>query len=723
MDEKNNNDELHKKTDENKQSNLNDEIAGESKEIIKEFVSEAYTLLEEAEKVVEQLKSKDNQNAVNVTFRLFHSLKGSASFLSFNNIKKITHSAENMLDLLRKKEIVLRHKDIGLIYDTINFLEQLINHVNTHYDDSGYEKEADIIVDKIRSSINQNIEDKRLREKDFSKYLNQSKNLIEILEDTLYQLTKLGYKRELIFDILNHFYTLKMSLRILNYDDLWKVTSELINFLNSLLSEDVKLDSEELNNEFREILDVIKEKLHTFGEDPEHKPEIPNKEEILDKIKFLMGEDISPLRPIGEILVDMGVLDNQTVEEALRLQKMKASDNNYINEISKMYKTKKEDIRVDTKKLDLLFDFVGELSTTAESLISYNNENLKKTRNVKFKKLATNHTRVISNILSLVMSIRMISLESLFIKMKRLVNQLSRRADKKISIEITGESTEIDKNLIEEISDPLVHMIRNAIDHGIETKEERIKKNKPEVGKLSLKAKNEGNEIWITVSDDGKGLDREKIIKKAVKKGLVKQSEIDKLSDRDITKLIFEPGFSTSENVSEISGRGVGMDVVRRNIEKIGGNVDVYTKEDNGTTFIMKIPLTVEIMEVMTLTIGNVKYSIPITDIIETLSLKRNKIDIGDDTKILKLRDEILPLLRLSENKCYTDKSAVVVLKKKDKKVCIVADDIEGIHQTVIKAVPEYFGKLDTIMGSSILGSGDITFIIDTTALINRFLD
>lgn len=723
MDEQKNNNGGSQKEPDKEHSNLNDEIASESKEIIKEFVSEAYTLLEEAEKVVEQLKSKDNEKAVNVTFRLFHSLKGSASFLSFNNIKKITHSAENMLDLLRKKEIVLRHKDIGLIYDTINFLEQLINHVNANFTDDGFEKESDIIVDKINSGIKQNIEDKRLREKDFSKYLTQSKSLISKIEETLYQMTKLGYKRELIFDILNHFNTLKMSLRILNYDDLWKVISELINFLNSLLSEDVKLDSDELYSEFTEILQTVKENLNTFSEDPEHEPEIPNKKEILDKIKFLMGEDISPLRPIGDILVDMGVLDNQTVEQALKLQKLKANDNNYINEISKMYKTKKEDIRVDTKKLDLLFDLVGELSTTAESLIGFSDRDASKRRNVKFKKLATNHTRVISNILSLVMSIRMISLESLFIKMKRLVNQLSRRAGKKIQLDISGESTEIDKNLIEEISDPLVHMIRNAIDHGIETKEDRLKKNKPEISRLQLKAKNEGNEIWITISDDGKGLDKDKIIDKALKKGLIKKNELDKLDDKQIIKLIFKPGFSTSDNVSEISGRGVGMDVVRRNVEKIGGNVDVYTEKDKGTTFIMKIPLTVEIMEVMTLTIGSVKYSIPITDIVETLSLKRNKIVITDETKILKLRDEILPLLRLSENKKFTDKSAVIVLKKKDKKVCIVADDIEGIHQTVIKAVPEYFGKLDTIMGSSILGTGDITFIIDTTALINRFLD
>jgi two-component system, chemotaxis family, sensor kinase CheA len=704
----------------NKKNMKNDNI-----EIIKEFVSESYSLLEEAERVVDHLIEPDNRNAVDIIFRLFHSIKGSASFLAFNNIKKITHTAENLLDLLRNNDIRLKQEDIGILYDSFNLLEKLVQKVNSEYTDEGYENDTNILVDKIRSCINKRIDDNKLKDTDFHRYVTQSKDLLSKIDNTLYKLQKDGYHRDFIFDILSNTYTLKMSLQILDYEDLWKLTSEVTNLLSSILSEDIMFDDEtlEIVNLLSDIFHLVEDRLIQLERNRYHKPPIPNKNEIIKRIKGLLGKDIEPIRPIGEILVDMGVLDNQTIEEALRIQKMSEADKReYMKEITGMFKSKKGDIRVDTKKLDQLFDLVGELTTSSESIIKFIQEIIG-VKNIKFKKLVANHSRVINGILSIVMSIRMVTLENMFTKMKRLVNQLSRKYNKKVSINIEGANTEIDKNLIEEISDPLVHLIRNAVDHGIEFPEDRKDKGKPETGQILLRARNEGNEIWITVKDDGKGLDQNKIIQVALKKGLIEKQDVDKMKEQDILNLVFEPGFSTVEEVSELSGRGVGMDVVKKNAEKIGGNVQVTSEKDKGTEFIFKIPLTIEIMEVMTTTIGGIKYSFPISDIIESLSLKRNKIEIKDDTEFIRLREEIIPLLKLNHEMEVNDKSAIIVLKKKDKKVCLCTDRIEGIQQTVIKPVPDYFGKLETIMGSSILGTGDITFIVDTSALIDKYVE
>ncbi len=709
----------------NDNNNQSKQHQNENIEIIKEFVSESYNLLEEAERVVDHLLKSDNKNAVNVIFRLFHSIKGSASFLNFNNIKKVTHTAENLLDLLRNNEIILKPEDISILYDSFNLLERLVTQVNEKFTDEGFENETVILVDKIRECINKRLDDNNLKEKDFLRYIEQSKNLLYKIESTLNKLLKDGYHRDFIFDILSNAYTLKMSLQILDYEDLWKLTSEVTNLLNSILSEDTIFEEEnqQIVDLLSDIFKMVEERVIQLERNRYNKPRIPNKNEIIKRIKLLLGKDIEPIRPIGEILVDMGVLDNQTIEEALRIQKMSETDKKeYMKEMTQMFKSKKGDIRVNTRKLDQLFDLIGELTTSSEAIINYIQEEIG-SKKVKFKKLSSNHNRVINGILSIVMSIRMITLENIFTKMKRLVNQLSRRYNKQVNIILDGANTEIDKNLIEEISDPLVHLIRNAVDHGIEEPEERKEKGKNETGTILLKARNEGNEIWITVKDDGKGLNPDKLLQVAYNKGIIEKTQEEKLKTQDILNLVFEPGFSTVAEVSELSGRGVGMDVVKKNAEKIGGNVEVISEKDKGTEFTLKIPLTIEIMEVMTTTIGNIKYSFPISDIIESLSMKRNKIEIKDDTEFIRLREEIIPLLRIDDNIKISDKSAIIVLKKKDKKVCIITDRIDGIQQSVIKPVPEFFGKLETIMGSSILGNGEITFIVDTSALIDKYVE
>jgi two-component system chemotaxis sensor kinase CheA len=326
------------------------------------------------------------------------------------------------------------------------------------------------------------------------------------------------------------------------------------------------------------------------------------------------------------------------------------------------------------------------------------------------------------------MTIRMVPLEGLFNKMRRLVRDLSRKFDKKVQIVISGEETEMDKNVIDEISDPLVHIIRNSIDHGIETANEREQKGKTETGTVILSAKHEGNEIWITIEDDGRGLNREKIIDKAFERGLV-SGDPEKLTDSEVWRLIFEPGFSTAETVSEISGRGVGMDVVRKNIEKLRGKIDIKSTAGKGSEIILRIPLTLAILEGITARLGDMLYSLPISDILTFHQTAKDAITSPQPgVEVVKLREELIPVIKLHEvlhvesEKKETDEGILIMVHSNGKKGALLADEIVGYHQLVIKALPEYMRNVKTLSGCSILGDGGISLIIDTRSLLEQEL-
>jgi two-component system chemotaxis sensor kinase CheA len=285
--------------------------------------------------------------------------------------------------------------------------------------------------------------------------------------------------------------------------------------------------------------------------------------------------------------------------------------------------TVKRDIRIETDKLDYLLDMIGEL-VIAESLVTQNPD-IKELDLPNFSIQSSYLRKVVRNLQEVSLQLRMITLEGLFNKMERLVRDLAQKTGKKVGLQVTGKETEIDKNALEILTDPLVHIIRNCIDHGLETGAERLAKNKPETGHIKIEATHSGNEVWIIISDDGAGLDRDRILTKAKSRGLLKEGEEESLKDEKIWDFIFQPGFSTSEKVTDISGRGVGLDIVRRNIAKINGDVEVKTQKDKGVSFILKLPLTIAIIEGMVVTFNGVFYIIPTIDVKETLNLAESK--------------------------------------------------------------------------------------------------
>lgn len=412
-------------------------------------------------------------------------------------------------------------------------------------------------------------------------------------------------------------------------------------------------------------------------------------------------------RKIGEILVDEGVTTPDKIDKALQQQSLQRQSG-----------LQSRTVKVDTNKLDSLFDLVGEL-VISTTLIS---GEMKSTNNNGSSKNLPQLNKITKDIQNQVMSMRMVSLKQTFQKMSRLVRDVSKQAGKQIKLQISGEETELDKNVIEEIADPLVHILRNSIDHGIEPENERVDKGKPKEGTVRLSAFHKGGNIVIEIEDDGKGLQKDRILKKAIEKGIIKdQSET---SDNQIYNLIFAPGFSTAEKVTNISGRGVGMDVVKRNIDKLRGKAEVTSHEGKGTLVTIKLPLTLAIIDGIVVKVGNMKYIIPTISIEESLRPKQEEINtIKNKGEVINMRGNLFPLVRL--HKLYNIQTTMtnpwdaiaVIVETEGGRISIMVDELLGQQQVVIKSLGERFKNVKGISGGAILGDGKVGLILDVSGI------
>ncbi len=381
-----------------------------------------------------------------------------------------------------------------------------------------------------------------------------------------------------------------------------------------------------------------------------------------------------------------------------------------------------EYLRVDVRKLDQLMDLMGEL-IIAETAVTHGPPAAEAGVD-GLPNAAVQLNRVTRGLQDVVMSLRMVPIEPTFKKMVRLVRDLSKRQSKKVQLEIEGQETEVDKSVVEAIADPMVHLIRNAIDHGIESEEDRIAAGKPPEGHVQLAARQQAGEIRIVVRDDGKGLAREQILAKAISKGLV-NGDGSELSDNEVFRLIFEPGFSTAAAVTDISGRGVGMDVVKQNIEAVKGRVDIESKLGVGTTFTLRIPLTLAIIEGMLVQVGDTRFTIPMLSIRETVRVDGCQVTrLTNGQQVVKIRQQLVPLFRLNEFYNIQSKTEriedglLVVVEDGHDMLCLLVDELVGQRQTVIKSLSGYLGNVRGLAGCTVLGDGSISLIIDVAKLI-----
>ncbi|MBQ3913181.1 MAG: chemotaxis protein CheA [Lachnospiraceae bacterium] len=383
-------------------------------------------------------------------------------------------------------------------------------------------------------------------------------------------------------------------------------------------------------------------------------------------------------------------------------------------------------VRVDIEKLDDLMNLVSELIIAKNGLVSISPAEIASDESKKgnFHEQVEYLERITTNIHQSVMKVRMVPIESVVNRFPRMIRDLSKKLNKKMELYMTGEETELDRTVIDEIGDPLQHILRNAADHGLESNEERIKAGKPEVGSIYLNAFQQGNSVVIEVIDDGGGIDVEKVKRKAIEKGTITPEQAEVMSDKEIIDLLFRPSFSTAEQISDISGRGVGLDVVKTKIEALGGNVECKTVLGEGSTFTIRLPLTLAIIQALMVIIGKEKYAIPLANIDTIEDIPATDIKYVEGKEVINLRGTVIPLIRLDKILDVTDSKqdaenlTVVIISKGDKKAGLIVDDLIGQLEIVIKSIGKYINNSKMISGATILGDGEIALILDATTLV-----
>ncbi|MBU4010090.1 MAG: chemotaxis protein CheA [Proteobacteria bacterium] len=625
--------------------------------------------------------------------------------------------------------------------DISELIAGLSHQVNDELESSGdkdIETDTDACPANISAPVKINDEDREI----ISDFVVESLDNLASIEVKLMDLEQDPGDAETINAIFRPFHTVKGVSGFLNFNKINKFAHTVENLLDKARNGEVTINGE--------IIDVILESVDIL------KTMIENVRSSLDSgmlsegnedtgsIMLRIEELISPTskdkkKRLGEMLISSGTVTEADINEALEIQQKKPEmklgqilvEHEKVKTkavVSSLREQKRADaietlqVKVDTVKLDNIVDMVGELAI-AQSMLRQHEAVL----NNKDRKLIqiTNQLNLItSSLQNTAMSMRMIPIKNTFQKMLRLVRDLARKAGKEIQLVTSGEETEIDRNLIEEIYEPMVHMIRNSIDHGLELATERIAKNKPAQGTVYLKAYHKGGNIVIEIGDDGRGLNRERIVSKALQSGLIKEGE--KLTDAEIDNLIFHPGFSTAEKVTEISGRGVGTDVVKSKVEKLRGRVDVRSFADKGATFYIRLPLTLAIVDGMIVKVANERFIIPTLNIQESFRpQKKEYFTVKGEGEVIKVRNSLIPLIRLDrllglntestsgQPKAEPWEKLVVVVENQEKKKCLLVDELINREEVVIKSMGGWLKDIKGIAGSVIMGDGRVGLILD----------
>lgn len=735
----------------------------EDHEVLSSFIQESHDHLDTIEDRILTLENGSDSDLIDDIFRSMHTIKGVSSFIGLNNIQSLSHSLESLLDRLRINELKINSDLISILLDGTDILANMIHFIEKESESKGNGKQSYTIteptidyaplIEKIRNidilSLSEKEETEILAEPEISKlsdlkssennslnsddliteemirkFIEESLDLLDSAEHSVLELEDSSNIGESIDNAFRNLHTIKGNSGFFGFEVIEDSSMEAETLLDQIRKGINKADQrnisvilqklDNIRNMMNQLLIPVK-KGETAGN-----PYKPLGEVLVDmgvsRADIEHAVDIQS-KKIGEILVDEGAVSSSTLNKALQTQNKAMSNAPAIS-------IKRKDIRIDMEKLDKLFDMVGEL-ITAEAMV-VDSEDLKGLEMRDFNKSALYLSKITREIQSITMSMRMIPLEGLFKKMKRLVRDLSKKMDKPVQFFISGADTEMDRNVTEEIADPLVHIIRNSIDHGLENREERRKAGKNPVGVVKLNARYEGNEIWITVSDDGAGLNSQKILKSAISKGLVK-GDPDLMEPKDVWKLIFEPGFSTADQISEISGRGVGMDVVRRNIEKLRGGIDINSRDGEGTDIILRIPLTLAIIDAISFKVSHLIMALQSSDVIEFL---KPKAELFTETRkghqVISLRSEIIPIIDMRsfynlENEIINvNERVLIVIHAAGKKAALFVDGIVGSKQMVVKALPEILEETRAVSGCSLMGNGDVCMVLDAAALIKE---
>ncbi|GAA8401395.1 chemotaxis histidine kinase/response regulator CheAY2 [Helicobacter pylori] len=649
-------------------------------EIMEDFLIEAFEMNEQLDQdLVELEHNPEDLDLLNRIFRVAHTIKGSSSFLNLNILTHLTHNMEDVLNRARKGEIKITPDIMDVVLRSIDLMKTLLVTIRDTGSDTnnGKENEIEEAVKQLQAITSQNLEG--TKETSGTKETPQKENKEEIKEEAKGEIK--GNKAK-------------------------APTAENASSDNPLADEPdldyANMSAEEVEAEIERLLNKRQE---------------ADKERRAQK-KQEAKQEVTPTKEPPK---------TETPKAPKTETKAKAKADTEENKAPSI--GVEQTVRVDVRRLDHLMNLIGELVLGKNRLIRIYSDVEERYDGEKFleelNQVVSSISAVTTDLQLAVMKTRMQPVGKVFNKFPRMVRDLSRELGKSIELIIEGEETELDKSIVEEIGDPLIHIIRNSCDHGIEPLEERRRLNKPETGKVQLSAYNEGNHIVIKISDDGKGLDPVMLKEKAIEKGVISERDAEGMSDREAFNLIFKPGFSTAKVVSNVSGRGVGMDVVKTNIEKLNGIIEIDSEVGVGTTQKLKIPLTLAIIQALLVGVQEEYYAIPLSSVLETVRISQDEIYTVDGKSVLRLRDEVLSLVRLSDifkvDAILESNSDVyvVIIGLADQKIGVIVDYLIGQEEVVIKSLGYYLKNTRGIAGATVRGDGKITLIVDVGAMMD----
>jgi two-component system, chemotaxis family, sensor kinase CheA len=713
-------------------------------EVREVFTAECSEILQKMETILLELEEVDqpSEEKIHELFRFIHTIKGSAGIFGYEAIVNFTHIVESLLDKIREGLLVFKKELVSLLLDCRDHISDLIEAAANgnpleRMTIKNQEKLTGILekylgITPASSKIIDKLEENTVTPSPNSDKSKQEKKSIPHLWHI-----SLRFKEDTIRNGLDPFSTFQYLNRVGEIIRLYTLTNK-VPTIENLDPEGCYLGFELLYKCDKDLLfiqdafEFVQYDCDIYILSPQRKPEnwieffVYRKEPTLRLVRSLLYTKSLDKKTLKQINIFYKKTKNQgSVQEKLEdLEPITAEALDISHSLESIPKSRENNpkenksIRIDSSKLDVLINLVGELVVNGANLTQISADR----KDSGLIEIVSHLNVLINDIRDTSLNLRMVQIGDTFNRFHRVVRDISQELNKDVQLVITGGETELDKILVEKMNDPLMHLIRNSLDHGIESMEERVSKGKPSKGKLSLHAFHEAGNIVIEVKDDGRGLDKSKILNKAIEKGLISPDKT--LSDSEINRLIFKAGFSTAEKVTSISGRGVGLDVVEKNIESLRGSITLYSEENKGSTFQIRLPLTLAIIDGFLFRISNFYYVVPLYQIVECIEYKdETSSENGND--FINLRGNLLPFLRLSnlfqlpENNTITRKN-ILILQNMGTQVGILVDSLHGEFQTVIKPLGKLFQNLRGISGTTVLGNGEVALILDVGMLFQR---
>ncbi len=707
---------------------------------IQTFAEESHEMLEEIENILLKLEDEpDDSGLINELFRAVHTIKGASGLFGFDNVMHFTHTAESVMMRVRDGEIPVTSDLLNLL---LNCRDHMLSLVDIALDDNGaLDTEVQAIDDKLSAQLHVFMGDD-VPQPEQALAIEEPDETNESSENDVASSNwhlSLRFKDDVLRDGMDPLSFIRYMETMGDIEGLTVLSDNLptaaeMDPESCYLGFEIELKTEAKKEEIEEIFEFVQEEcvIHIL---PPHSHiekyiklinELPEENLKIGELLKLSGAlterelkealqeqaEGEEATLIGDVVVEQGVVETKVVTAAVAKQKQVKASKARESQL----------IRVNSEKLEELIDLIGELviSNAHTSLL------VQKLNDSKLQESAAETSKQIEEIRDAALSLRMVQIGETFNKFRRVVRELSKDLGKDINLVIEGGDTELDKTVVDKINDPLMHLIRNSLDHGIESPADRVAKGKPEQGTIKLTAQHDSGSIIIKITDDGNGLNKEKILSKAIEKNLIPEDH--NLTDTEINHLIFAAGFSTADTVSNVSGRGVGMDVVKTNIESLRGQVEVSSIPGQGSIFTIRLPLTLAIIDGFLVGVGQQSYIVPLNMVEECISSHDISDSLYKDSNTIELRGQVIPIIKLSDiyhfasNDSYSDnkkRENIVIAKYGSQLVGLVVDELLGEYQTVIKPLGKIFQNLKGLSGATILGSGEVGLIIDVPALAN----